>query len=94
MQAIEDAFGFSPLNIKGPASQNELFPPVRAHRTITIILLHFFFFFFFSFFFFFFFFCIRLISRNLGVGIYALKLSTLKRIGTVFFTERLAVRLR
>ena len=38
--------------------------------------------------------CIRLISRNFGVGIYALKLSTLKRIGTVLFTERLAVWLR
>ena len=75
------------VRIKGSAPQNELFPPVRAHRTITIFLLHFFFFFFF-------FFCIRLISRNFGVGIYALKLSTFKRIGTVFFTERLAVRLR
>ena len=100
MQAIVDKMRSDFLHeyrrarIKGSASQNELFPPVRAHRTITIFFTTFFFFFFFFVFFVFFFLCTRLISRNFGVGIYALKLSTLIRIGTLFFTERLAVMLR
>ena len=49
MQAIVDKMRsdfpieYRRVRIKGSASQNELFPPVRAHRTITIFLLHFFF---------------------------------------------------
>ena len=82
----KDAFGFSPLNI-GCSDQRSCFTErvVSAskgspHNNDIFTT--------------FFFFCIRLISRNFVVGIYALKLSTLKRMGTVFFTERLAVRLR
>ena len=94
MQAIVDKMRsdfhhieYRRVRIKGSASQNELFPSVRAHCTITIFLLSFFFFFFFFFF--------HQIDIQEFWGRYiCIKTVNVKTNRYSFFTERLAVRLR